>query len=127
MSLLRQGSQFVVIGALQLLVDWSVFVAATAAGLPTVPGNIAGRISGALLGFWLNGRFTFADAGDARLGWHRFARFMAMWLVLTAISTWLMASTAHLVSLQLAWLVKPLVEGGLAVVSFLLGRYVIYR
>ncbi|HBK45876.1 MAG TPA: hypothetical protein DDZ67_05455 [Xanthomonadaceae bacterium] len=127
MSLFRQGSQFAVIGALQLLVDWSVFVAVTAAGLPTVPGNVVGRISGALLGFWLNGRYTFAAAGDARLGWHRFARFMVMWLVLTFVSTWLMASTALVLGLQFAWLTKPLVEGGLAVVSFLLGRYVIYR
>ncbi|KAG1388103.1 hypothetical protein G6F58_013555 [Rhizopus delemar] len=32
MSLLRQGSAYLVIGALQLLLDWAVFVLATAAG-----------------------------------------------------------------------------------------------
>lgn len=127
MGLLRQGSQFLLIGLLQLLVDWSVFVAATAAGMPTVPGNVLGRVCGALLGFWLNGRITFANGDDARLGWRRFGRFMAMWLVLTALSTWLVALCAHALGLRLAWLAKPLVEGMLAVVSFFLGRQLVYR
>ncbi|MFB8914474.1 MULTISPECIES: hypothetical protein [Xanthomonas] len=29
--------------------------------------------------------------------------------------------------LRRAWLAKPLVEGGLAIVSFFLGRHVVYR
>jgi len=126
MSLLRQGSQFVVIGLLQLLIDWSVFVAATAAGMPTIPANVLGRVCGALLGFWLNGRITFASDG-ARLGWQRFGRFMAMWIVLTLLSTWLVALCADALGLRLAWLAKPVVEGVLAVVSFFLGRHVVYR
>lgn len=126
MTLLRQGSQFVVIGLLQLLIDWSVFVAATAAGMPTIPANVLGRVCGALLGFWLNGRITFASGG-ARLGWQRFGRFMAIWIVLTLLSTWLVALCADALGLRLAWLAKPVVEGVLAVVSFFLGRHVVYR
>lgn len=126
MTLLRQGSQFVVIGLLQLLIDWSVFVAATAAGMPTIPANVLGRVCGALLGFWLNGRITFASDG-ARLGWQRFGRFMAMWIVLTLLSTWLVALCADALGLRLAWLAKPVVEGVLAVVSFFVGRHVVYR
>ncbi|HDS1039169.1 TPA: GtrA family protein [Stenotrophomonas maltophilia] len=128
MSLLRQGSAYIVIGLLQLLLDWLVFVAATAAGLPVVPGNIAGRVAGMLLGFWLNGRITFADAqGRQRLGWRRFARFLPLWLLLTAASTLLVAAADQALGLQYAWLAKPLVEGALAGVSFLLMRYVVYR
>lgn len=127
MSLLRQGSTFVVVGALQLLLDWLVFVLATALGLPVAAGNVLGRTCGALLGFWLNGRYTFAQQGSARLGWRRFLRFLAMWIPLTVLSTWLVALVAQHLGLQLAWLAKPLVEGVLAVVSFLLGRYLIYR
>ncbi|HDS0950341.1 TPA: GtrA family protein [Stenotrophomonas maltophilia] len=128
MSLLRQGSAYIVIGLLQLLLDWLVFVAATAAGLPVVPGNIAGRVAGMLLGFWLNGRITFADAqGRQRLGWRRFARFLPLWLLLTAASTLLVATADQALGLQYAWLAKPLVEGALAGVSFLLMRYVVYR
>ena len=128
MSLLRQGSAYLIIGVLQLLVDWAVFVLVTAAGLPVVQGNLAGRVAGMLLGFWLNGRITFATAdGEQRLGWRRFARFLPLWLLLTTASTLLVSSADHALGLQYAWLAKPLVEGGLAVISFLLLRHVVYR
>ena len=128
MNLLRQGSAYIIIGLLQLLLDWLVFVAATAAGLPVVPGNSAGRLAGMLLGFWLNGRITFADAqGRQRLGWHRFARFLPLWLLLTAASTLLVSAADHALGLQYAWLAQPVVEGGLAIASFVLLRHVVYR
>jgi putative flippase GtrA len=126
MSLLRQGTHYVLIGLLQLLLDWLVFVGATALGMPVPAGNVAGRVAGALLGFWLNGRITFARDG-ARLGWHRFARFVVVWSLMTLVSTWLVATVAHGLGLQWAWLAKPLVEGGLAAISFFLWRHVVYR
>jgi len=104
-----------------------VFVAATALGMPAAPGNLLGRVSGMLLGFWLNGRYTFARDGEHRLGWSRFARFLLLWAVLTAISTLLVTLAAEHLGLRYAWLAKPLVEGGLAAVSFLLMRTLIFR
>ncbi len=127
MSLIRQGSRFLLIGLVQLVVDWAVFVGATALGVPTVPANVLGRVCGMLLGFWLNGRYTFAAEGDHRLGWARFARFLALWLLLTAISTLLVSTAAQQLGLAYAWLAKPVVEGGLAAVSFLLMRRFVYR
>ena len=127
MSLVRQGGHYLVFGLLQLLLDWSVFVAATALGMPAAPGNLLGRSCGALLGFWLNGRFTFASEGQKRLGWRRFARFLAFWLLMTAISTWLVSTVVGNLSLQLAWLAKPVVEAGLAAVSFFLLRHLVFR
>ncbi|MEJ1097858.1 MULTISPECIES: GtrA family protein [unclassified Pseudoxanthomonas] len=124
---LKQGMSFIVAGALQLLLDWAVFVALTSLGASPVVGNLAGRVCGALLGFWLNGRVTFADQGQPRLGWRRFLRFLAVWLTLTLISTVLVASTASQLGLQQAWLAKPIVEGGLAVVAFFLWRHLVYR
>lgn len=126
-TLLRQGGSFLVIGALQLLVDWALFVALTALGVPAAPGNLAGRIGGALLGFWLNGRVTFARDGAARLGWRRFAKFLLVWVPLTVISTLAVAWVASSLGLAHAWLAKPLVEGVLAVVAFFLWRHVVYR
>jgi len=126
-SLLRQGSSYLVIGLVQLALDWAVFVAATALGMPAAPGNLLGRVSGMLLGFWLNGRYTFARDGEHRLGWSRFARFLLLWAVLTAISTLLVTLAAEHLGLRYAWLAKPLVEGGLAAVSFLLMRTLIFR
>jgi putative flippase GtrA len=127
MSLIRQGSAYLVIGLVQLLLDWLVFVAATALGMPVAPANVAGRLAGMLLGFWLNGRYTFAEAGAHRLGWKRFARFFGLWLLMTAASTLLVSLVDHALGPQYTWLAKPLVEGALAFVSFLLMRYVVYR
>ena len=127
MGIVRQGGHFVLIGLLQLLLDWGVFVAATALGLPAIPGNLLARVCGALLGFWLNGRITFAGEAGGRLRWRHLARFVCMWLVLTALSTWLVASSVELVGLKLAWLAKPVVEGALAVLSFFISRHFVYR
>lgn len=127
MSLLKQGRQFLIVGAIQLLLDWAVFVGATALGVPPAAANLGGRIAGALLGFWLNGRWTFAQDGQARLGWKRLLRFVVVWLGLTFLSTWLMASIVQQLGLQFAWLAKPLVEGALAVAAFFLWRHLVYR
>lgn len=128
MSLIRQSRAFVIVGGLQLLLDWSVFVALSALGVDAVPANLCGRVAGAMLGFWLNGRYTFASRENgARLGWPRFWKFLAVWLPATLLSTWLIVLVEHHLGLRLTWLAKPLVEGGLAVLTFLAGRYVIYR
>ena len=123
----RQGGSFIAVGMAQLLLDWLVFVALTALGVPAGPGNLAGRACGALLGFWLNGRVTFAHAGTARLGWWRFTKFLLVWAPLTAISTLAVTWVASSLGLAHAWLAKPLVEGVLAVVAFFLWRHVVYR
>ncbi|WCE02680.1 GtrA family protein [Pseudoxanthomonas sp. JBR18] len=126
--LVRQGRSFLIVGVAQLALDWSVFVALSALGIQAMPANLVGRVSGALLGFWLNGRYTFASHEDgARLGWRRFGRFLVVWLIATALSTWLIVLAEHHLGLRLTWLAKPVVEGGLAVLTFLAGRYVIYR
>ena len=126
-TLLRQGGSFVLVGLLQLLLDWLLFVALTVLGMAAAPANLAGRIGGAMLGFWLNGRVTFAQAGNARLGWRRFGRFLLVWIPLTAISTLAITWVAGTLGLAHAWLAKPLVEGALAVVAFFLWRHVVYR
>jgi putative flippase GtrA len=127
MTLFRQGGQYVLVGLLQLALDWALFVMLTWLGVGAVPANLLGRVSGALLGFWLNGRLTFAVQGKPRLGWRRFARFLIVWLTLTVISTVAVSWVATQLGLQQAWLAKPLVEGVLAVVAFFLWRQLVYR
>ncbi len=76
-----------VIGALQLLVDWSLFVLLTAIGMPVAGGNLAARVGGACLGFWLNGRYTFAGPEGSRANGRALWRFALVWLTLTVLST----------------------------------------
>ena len=124
----RQIASFLVVGVLQLTLDWAVFVVLTWMGMAPGPGNLIGRLAGALLGFWLNGLLTFAADGQARLGWKRFfTRFVPIWLLLTLVSTLLMAWISIRLGLQQAWLAKPVVEGALAVAAFFLWRHVVYR
>lgn len=124
--LLRQGGSYFFIGLLQLGVDWAVFVALSALGMAVEPANVLGRISGAALGFWLNGRFTFGGA-DSALGRRQFARFAVMWIFTTFFGTWAVSHVEQSVGLGWAWLAKPIIDLGLAAVGFLLSRHWIYR
>ncbi|MGV8941019.1 MAG: GtrA family protein [Lysobacter sp.] len=126
MSLSRQGRHYLAIGIVQWLVDWGVMVALSHFGLRVELANVCGRVSGALLGFWLNGRITFAGE-DTRIGRRQFLRFLLMWLVTTALSTWWLGAINQLAGLKWAWLAKPGVELVLGGAGFLLSRHWIYR
>lgn len=122
-----QGAKYLASGLTQLALDWSVFSLLHVLAVATPAANVSGRTAGALLGFWLNGRFTFAAKGEARMGGKRLLRFVLVWLGLTWISTaalqfceqWLGAGTVY-------W-TKPLIEATLAVIGFVLSRHYIYR
>lgn len=126
MSLTRQGRDYLAIGLLQWLVDWGVVVGLTHVGMPVAPANVAGRITGALLGFWLNGRFTFAGTRYT-LGGTQLQRFMMMWIGTTLFSTWALTQIDDVLGLRWVWLAKPAIEIVLGVVGFVLSRYWIYR
>jgi putative flippase GtrA len=126
MSLKRHASHYAVIGALQWLVDWGVMVGLTHLGMAVEPANVVGRIAGALLGYWLNGKLTFAG-DDTEVGRTQLQRFMMMWLCTTAVSTWALGGIDEWFGLKWAWLAKPGIEVVLGVVGFLLSRHWVYR
>ncbi|TZF86702.1 GtrA family protein [Cognatilysobacter lacus] len=126
MSLSRQSRAYLTIGIVQWVVDWAVVVALSHAGMGIEPANVLGRIAGAMLGFRMNGRFTFRDA-EAALGGTQFTRYVVMWVATTIVSTWSLGMIDHVVGLHWAWLAKPAVEGVLGVVGFLLSRHWVYR
>jgi putative flippase GtrA len=125
-SLRRQGSRYLVIGGVQWLLDWGVMVALSHFGLRIGVANVAGRVSGALLGFWLNGKITFT--GDEHVvGRRQLLRFVTVWLVMTLLSTVAIESIDGLVGRKWAWLAKPMVEAVLGLIGFLASRHWIYR
>lgn len=126
-TLSRQFLLFLLIGGAQVVVDWAMFVALTYAGLPLVAGNLAGRATGACLGYWLNGRYTFSSDGHARLDTVHLRRFVVAWLSMTALSTLLLAGVEHRIDLQAAWLAKPAVEALMALIGFIIWRHWVYR
>lgn len=126
MSLGRHARHYLVIGIVQWLVDWGVMVLLSHWGMRVEPANVLGRIAGATLGYWLNGKLTFA--GDhTHVGRKQFVRFVLMWLGTTAVSTWSMGAIDDHLGLKWAWLAKPAVEGILGVTGFFLSRHWVYR
>ena len=126
MSLLKQGSHYMAIGLLQYVVDWGAMVTLSHFGVPVEVANVAGRISGAVLGFWLNGRITFASETN-KLGPQQLRRFVLLWLAMTALSTWAISGVADVAGLRWAWVAKPAVELLLACISFIVSRHWVYR
>lgn len=126
MTLARHASHYALIGGVQWLVDWGVMVGLSHLGMLIEPANIVGRIAGALLGYWLNGKLTFA-ADDTELGRTQLQRFMLMWLGTTIASTWAMGSIDDWFGLKWAWLAKPGVELFLGMIGFVLSRHWIYK
>ena len=61
MTLGRHARHYLLIGGVQWLVDWGVLVLLTRYGMQVESANVLGRVAGALLGYWLNGKLTFAD------------------------------------------------------------------
>jgi putative flippase GtrA len=126
MSLRRQAPRYLVVGGIQWLLDWGVMVGLSHLGLRIGAANVAGRITGALLGFWLNGKVTFT--GDEHvLGRRQLLRFVAMWLVFTVASTWSIELIDDVLGRKWAWLAKPLVELCLGFLGFLGSRHWVYR
>lgn len=126
MNIARQGLCFLAVGCGLILVDWAVFVALSALGLPAGWSNVVGRVAGALVGFGANGGITFSQAGMPKYGVRRFGKFLVLWGVLTLVSTLLVSLLADELSLRAAWLAKPVVEAALAVVSFFCSRHWVY-
>lgn len=126
MSLARQGPRYLLIGGIQWLLDWGVMVLLSHLGLRIGVANVMGRITGALLGFWLNGKVTFT--GDEHvLGRRQLLRFLVMWLVMTLLSTVAIEAIDDLLGRKWAWLAKPLVEVCLGVLGFVISRHWVYR
>ncbi|GGA25441.1 GtrA family protein [Dyella nitratireducens] len=127
MRLLKQGASFVMVGLIQLAIDWLVFVALTKVGCGSSVANVSGRIVGASFGFWLNGAWTFSEEREWRLhGWH-LLKFAVLWSMTTLVSTVIITLISHYKGLHVAWMVKPVVDIFLALLSFLVSKYWVYN
>lgn len=126
MSLYRHLGGYAAVGLLQWLVEYAVMVALSQWVMPVAPANVAGRVSGALLGFWLNGKWTFA--GDGRhLGPRAARRFLLMWIALTVLNTAAVALVDRHAGLAAAQSLKPLADVLSAGLGFVLSRHWVYR
>lgn len=126
--LAAQMGKFGLVGGVQLIMDWALFVALTWLGVGIVPSNLVSRAGAATLGFWLNGKYTFAEAGDGgRLGRGQMIRFLVIWIVMSALSSAVVWWVGHKAGLGWAWLIKPAADAAFALLSFFISKHWIYR
>ena len=127
LKLSRQLALFIMVGLVLVVVDWAVFSLFFYLGMPLTAANVLGRAGGACLGFYLNGRITFAEAGEARLGRDRLFRFVLVWVAWTILGTILMHYSRTLFGAHAPYLAKPVIEAFLAGLGFLSSRFFVYR
>jgi putative flippase GtrA len=125
MTLRRHLGGYAVVGLLQWLVEYAAMLALSQWLMPVEPANVIGRVCGAVLGFWLNGKWTFAGEGH-RLGRQAAIRFAVMWIALTALNTWMVGLIDHHLGLGTAQLFKPAADVFCAGIGFLLSRHWVY-
>lgn len=126
MSLRRHLGGYTAIGLLQWVVEYGLMLALSEWVMPVAPANVIGRIFGAALGFWLNGKWTFAG-DDTHVGRRAFVRFVLMWLALTVLNTWIVhAIDAHF-GLRMAQMLKPLADITSGLLGFVLSRHWVYN
>ena len=126
MSLRKHLGGYMMIGLVQWLVEYALMLALSQWVMPVEPANVIGRLAGACLGFWLNGKWTFAGE-DTHIGRHAALRFVAMWLVLTVANTWIVGTIDSHAGLRMAQVLKPGADLLTGSIGFLLSRHWVYR
>ncbi|AVP96881.1 hypothetical protein C7S18_06560 [Ahniella affigens] len=123
----REVLTYLLIGGTQFVLDWALFSLLHWLGMPASPANLLGRATAALLGFYLNGRFTFAEPGGQKLGGARFGRFVLAWILMTVLSTVLVQAVVWLWPGPMVYLAKPAIEILLAFLNFFVLKWFVYR
>lgn len=126
MTLRRHAASYAVIGIVQWLVEYGLMLALSEWVMPVEPANVIGRLAGACLGFWLNGKWTFAG-DDTHVGRRALRRFVLMWIGLTVINTWVVHLIDAHFGLRMAQLLKPAVDLSSGAIGFLLSRHWVYN
>lgn len=126
-AVVRQVIRFGVVGFFQLGLDWLTFFLLTLVG--TVPGlaNVAGRVLSASVGFWVNGKWTFASGDKPSISRRALVRYVILWVANTAISTLIVSLVDQAHGLHWTWAVKPVADAILAALGFAVSKYWIYR
>jgi putative flippase GtrA len=127
---MRQPLFFLIVGGIQYLLDAGLFALMISNGVATPPANVTSRASAAAIGFLLNRYLTFGQRDETL---RRFGNSLIRFLILFAAMT--LISTLAVLWLERVWgndntsriIAKLLVEAVLAVASFLVSRFWVFR
>lgn len=127
---MRQPLLFLLVGGIQYALDAALFAVLVLAGVAVTPANVSARAGAAAAGFLLNRYWTFGHRGDdARRVLGSLGRFGVLWVGMTVLSTLGIQSLRAAFGSEdtVAILAKLGVEAVLAVLSFVLSRYWVFR
>lgn len=123
----KQFIKFTIVGGVQYVADLSAFWGLTAVLGSAVVANVCSRLLGAMIGYYLNGVFTFGVLGRRRGPFS--PRFAIAWLVMTGVSTGLIKLATHVLGTAaphtLIW-VKGAIELVLFVVGFAVCKWWVF-
>ena len=124
----RQVLLFGFIGVTQLVADALIFYLLVKLSVPPWIANSTSRLFAFLLGFVLNGTFTFRrPEGSSAVSKKSFIRLLLLWVALTFVSSELMTAASHVASDIRLLMIKFAVEFVLAFVSFFVSKTWVYR
>ncbi len=127
---MRQPLLFVLVGGLQYLLDATLFGILLSTGLDIPAANILSRGTAAATGFVTNRYLTFNKRSDTLSSFTgSLLRFIMLWLAMTMASTGLLLAVSHFwgEAMQTQVAGKLAIEAVLAVISFLISKYWVFR
>ena len=127
---MRQPVLFVMVGGMQYLLDAALYGILLSVGLSIPLANVLSRGAAASGGFLANRYLTFSKRSDTLSSFRAsLLRFAILWILMTVISTGVMILLSYVWGTELDVLVagKLIVEAVLAIISFLISKFWVYR
>ncbi|TKV17611.1 GtrA family protein [Citrobacter sp. TBCS-14] len=117
---------FFLFGVLQFAVDSFIYTILSTVGVNIILANILSRGSAALIGYFVNGKYTFDKNPSAGT----FIKFCIYWLFMTALSSCFLWVSKEIYSgvenVSFTFISKVLVELILFFISFILAKKMVF-
>lgn len=123
---MKKVGLFFLFGILQFAVDSVIYTVLSTVGINIILANLLSRGSAALLGYFVNGKYTFNKKPSSGT----FIKFCIYWLFMTALSSFFLWVSKEIYSgeenVSVTFISKVLVELLLFFISFILAKKMVF-
>ncbi|HAS1951933.1 TPA: hypothetical protein I4E15_18550 [Enterobacter asburiae] len=124
--MMKKVGLFFLFGVLQFAVDSIIYTILSTVGVHIILANVFSRGSAALLGYFVNGKYTFNKNPSSET----FIKFCIYWIFMTALSSFFLWSSKEIYSVEgnvsVTFISKVLVELLLFFISFFLAKKMVF-
>lgn len=124
---MKKVALFFLFGIFQFAVDSLIYTTLSAVGVDIILANVLSRGSAAVLGYFINGRYTFNKNPSSGT----FFKFCIYWLFMTALSSSLLWVAKEIFSgaenITFTFVSKVLVELLLFFISYILAKKMVFN